>query len=137
MATGTKPVAEVNTVPFCGACGYPQLNSPNLQDATDVYCNSCGADVAAFGFLGVIPPTALDATGGSLSVTFTFTVNPDADSTDFGSAINEGAFVVQTDVASPIVIVAAAGDTVYGRARSVENGIVGNWSANVSAVATA
>jgi hypothetical protein len=137
MATGTKPVDVVNTIPFCGACGYPQLNSPNLQDAKDAYCNSCGADIAAFGFLGILPPTALVATGGSLSVTFTFTVNPDADSTDIGTQIDTGPFVVQEGVTSPVVIVAAAGETVYGIVRSVDNGVVGNWSALASDVATA
>ena len=137
MATGTAPYPEVNTIPYCGACGYPQIESPNLQNANDVFCNSCGADIIAFGFTALVPPTTLVATGGSLEVVFTFVVNPEADSTDIATQIDSGEPVLQEGVTSPVTIVAAEGETVAGVVRSVSNGIPGPWSDSAEDIATA
>lgn len=130
----TFPIAEVNTVPNCGACGwtvgglYPDLNG-------DAICDACGADLLAFGFAGLFPPEDLAAVGGSLQVTFTWTEAPDT--SDIRYQIDGGVQVIESPVTSPHVVVAAAGETVSGEVRTVLSGVDGPWSAPESAVATA
>jgi len=134
MMGGATPIASVDTYPFCGACGYDQSN----RLADDAFCNSCGADLTAFGAgFGIGAPADLAATGESLNVTFTFTANTNADTTDFRSSIDGAAWVVQTDVTSPVDIVAAEDEVVAGQVRSVDHGIAGPWSPSASDAALA
>lgn len=130
---GTSPIAAIDTYPFCGACGYDQSN----RLADDAFCDSCGSDLTAFGAgFGIAPPTVA-ATGESLNVTFVFTANTNADSTDFRSSIDGAAWVVQTGVTSPVDIAALEGEVVAGQVRSVDNGIPGPWSPSSSDTALA
>jgi hypothetical protein len=61
----TLPIAEVSTFPFCGACGNMVTNpASSVGDiGTDLYCDACGADLIAFGFV-----VATGATPGSPGV---------------------------------------------------------------------
>jgi len=122
------------TYPFCISCGN-DLTLPNFND--DQFCDSCGFEYVFSNLPAFVPPTALDATGGSGGVTFTFAVNPEADSTDIATKIDSGAPVLQEGVTSPVVIVAAEGETVAAVVRSVLNGVPGPWSNSAEGVATA
>ena len=56
----TLPIAEVSTFPFCGSCGHMVTNPATSTGdlGTDLYCDACGADLIAFGFVvatGVTP----------------------------------------------------------------------------------
>ena len=128
MAAGT--IAP--TVPFCGACGFDQNESLNA----DVFCDACGADLNAFGFGGLFPPADVEAVGGSLTVTFTWTLQ--LDTSDLLYQIDGGAPVLITG-ANPAgeVVAATAGQKVAGSVRYVVGGIDGPFSAPVAAVATA
>ena len=123
------------TVPYCRACGWDFVNKPDL--ATDNICDSCGDDLLESGAGTIIPPTVLLATAGSLSVSFTRTDKPHADTTDFRSQIDGGAFTVVSPDTSPTVIAALEGEVVSGQVRSVTNGIAGPWSAADEATALA
>lgn len=133
---GTPPYDEVDTTPFCGACGYDQLTTPG-GSLGSVFCPACGADIVAFGFTGLIRPGDLEATGGSLEVVFTWTANTEADSSDIEYSINGAAWVLDEDVTSPYTVVAADGEVVAAAVRSVDNGIAGQWSTLASDTATA
>lgn len=123
------------TVPYCRACGWDFIGSPNRDD--DTFCDACGDDLTqSFGTAGE-PPTALLATAGSLQVTFTWTDNPLADSTDFRSQIDGGPFTEVLGDTSPTIIAALEGEVVSGQVRSVVSGIDGPWSAAEEATALA
>ena len=123
------------TIPYCRACGWDFINSPDR--ASDDFCDSCGDDLLESGSATIIPPTVLLATAGSLSVSFTWVDNPLADSTDFRSQIDGGAFTVVSPDTSPTVIAALEGEVVSGQVRSVTNGIAGAWSTADEATALA
>lgn len=123
------------TAPYCRACGWDFVNSPDR--AADDVCDSCGDDLTNSGAGGVAPPTALLATAGSLQVTFTWTDNPEADTTDFRHQTDGGVFTLVSPDTSPTVVVAGAGEVVSGQVRSVIGGFAGPWSAADEATATA
>ena len=131
----TSSIPTVNTVPFCGACGWDVTLAGDLS--SDLICDACGADLRAYGFLPPPPaPTDLAAVGGSLVVTFTWTEVVDT-TYDFEHQIEAETPVVTVGATSPWAIVAAAGEEVTGRVRSVVGGFAGPWSDPVSATATA
>ena len=123
----------VSTPPFCGACGY-DISRSNTGD-TDK-CDSCGAELAAFGFDRLDAPV-ITATAGSLKVTLTWTATVGADASETSYTIDGGTAVVTNPATSPQVVVAADGEVVAGKVRSIENGIPGAWSAVDSDTATA
>ena len=127
------------TFPFCRACGWhvTTISFQYPDRAADDICDSCGDDLLESGFAAAEPPTALLATAGSLQVTFTWTDNPDADSTDFRHQTDGGAFTLVSPDTSPTVVVAGAGEVVSGQVRSVLNGVAGAWSTADEATATA
>lgn len=49
----TLPIAEVSTFPFCGSCGYMVTNPTTSTGdlGTDLFCDACGADLIAYGFV--------------------------------------------------------------------------------------
>ena len=131
MAAG----AITATTPYCRACGWDFIQSGNLD--SDQFCDSCGDDLTESLGAPADPPTALSATGGSLQVSFSWTDNPAADTTDFRHRTDGGAFTVVSPDTSPTVVVAADGEVVSGQVRSVVSGIAGDWSAAASDTATA
>ena len=52
------PITEVDTQPFCGACGW-DAEAHDL--GTDLVCDACGADLKAFGFTPPEPPVVITA----------------------------------------------------------------------------
>ena len=121
----TYPIATVETLPECGACGWDLTE--NLH--ADTLCDSCGADYVAFGGAGIVPPVAPVATPGSGTVSFAFTVNTSADSTQSSESDDDLATwsVWATDT-SPTVVSAVAGTIVGLRVRSVVDGIAGAYT---------
>jgi hypothetical protein len=115
----------VITLPFCGSCGYDLTR--NLH--ADIFCDACGADFRQFGGAGIEPPVAPVATPGSGEVSFAFTVNTEADSTESSESDDDLAtwspFATDT---SPTVVSAVAGTVVGLRVRSVVNGINGAYT---------
>lgn len=114
----TFPIATVNTLPFCGACGWDLRENLN----SDLFCDSCGSDFQASGPVGLLPPgkEGLSATPASGQVTFGWTSNPAADS-DETSTSDDGlatwsVFAADT---STTVVSATAGTLVGIRIRSV------------------
>ena len=141
----TFPIAEVNTVPYCGSCGRETFGPPSFEDlAKDLVCDGCGADLLAFGWAGLIPPTALSLSGddplaGDVSVTFV--ADPGADSTDLRYGVNVDPVTVVTGVTSVYVLLQATSgavstDKVSVQLRSVVNAVPGPWS-TVESVAIA
>lgn len=120
------------TLPYCLACGY-DLNRDFQEDVT---CDSCGMPNVYSGVGLLDAPTDLDATGGSLQVTFTWTEVVGV-TYDFLHATDDEAPVLVSPATSPQVIVAADGEKVAGQVRAVVNGIAGPWSIAVADVATA
>ena len=120
------------TVPFCGSCGLDANESLNL----DEFCDGCGADLNRFGFAGLFPPTDVAAVGGSLTVTFTWTLQ--LDTSDLLYQINGGTPVL-VEGADPTgeIVAATEGQKVAGAVRYVVGGVAGPFSAPVAAVATA
>ena len=119
----TAPFPTVNTVPFCGACGWDVTNN-NLND--DELCDSCGADLIAFGFGDLLPPTALEAVSGVGEVTFIWTDNPGADTTESRSRLNDETFSAWATDTSPTTVVAGVtGDKIHFQVRSIDNAISG------------
>jgi hypothetical protein len=132
MAAGTIQA----TTPFCRSCGWDFVAFPNLDD--DFRCDACGDDLRGSLTVGVLdPPTSLSAAGGSLDVTFTWTDEPSADTTDLRHQTDGGAWTTIVSDTSPAVIVAADGEVVNGQVRSVTSGVTGPWSAADSDAATA
>ena len=123
----------VSTPPFCGACGW-DVSRSNIGDAGK--CDACGAELTAYGFDRLAAP-AITATAGSLQVTLSWTAVDGADATEVSYTIDGGTAVVTNPATSPIVVVAAEGEVVAGKARSIENGVAGAWSAVDSAASTA
>lgn len=121
-------VARV-TVPYCGACGYDVTSyGRNVND--DELCDSCGADLARFGFAGLFPPADLAAATGTDEVTFTFTAA--LDTQDVLYQIDDGDAVFDDDVSSPYDVAAPAVAKVSLAVRTVLNGVAGPWSTIVS-----
>lgn len=113
---------QILTYPFCGSCGWDFTENLN----NDIFCDSCGADLRLFVDAGQIPPEDLVAVGGAGDVTFTWTPNAGADSTESRSIRTQ--VPVWTDWladTSPTVIVADPGETVCLEVRSVVNGVPG------------
>ena len=132
MAAGT--IAP--TSPYCRACGWDFIQSPNLDD--DQFCDACGDDlVASIGSVPFLPPSGFTAVGGSLAVTFTWIANVDADSTDFRHQTDGGAWTTVIGDTSTTVVVAAEGEEVCGQLRSVTDGVNGAWTASSCDTATA
>jgi hypothetical protein len=131
MAAGTITA----TTPFCRSCGLDFVGSPNLD--SDAHCDSCGDDLNGSLVGALDPPTALSAVGGSLDVTFTWTDNTGADTTDFRHQTDGGAWTVVSPDTSPTVIVAAEDEVVGGQVRSITSGVTGPWSATDADTATA
>ena len=128
----TFPISTVNTVPFCGACGW----DVNKNENDDLFCDACGADLIAFGFGDLLPPTDLAAVGGSLQVTVTWTEAPD--SSDLTTRINSVEQPHSIGATSPWLVAGLnPGDVVQVRVRTVLDGIQGPWSPPVSATALA
>ena len=123
----------VSTPPYCGACGW-DAHAENTGDLTK--CDACGAQLSAFGFDSLAAPV-VTATAGSLKVTLTWTATDGADATETSYTIDGGTAVVTNPATSPQVVVAAEGEVVAGKARSIENGVPGAWSAVDSDTATA
>ena len=116
------------TVPYCRACGWDFVKSPNLD--SDDFCDACGDSLDASGAGALVPPVAPVATPGSGTVSFAFTVNPAADSTESSESV-DGALAVWSAWAadtSPTVVSAVAGTIVGLRVRSVVNGIPGPYT---------
>ena len=125
--------ASVDTYPYCGACGWDYVSAANLNN--DGYCDACGAFLAAYN--PDLTSPAVTATAASLSVSFAWTENAGADSTNFRSRINGGVYTVLLNQTTPNVVVALEGDTVEGSVQSVTDGVNGAWGASDSAVALA
>ena len=122
---GTPANPLVDTYPFCGACGWDVSTlNPNLDG--DTYCDACGADLAAF-WNSLTPPTSLAATPSTGQVSFGFTVNSAADSTQ--SSESDDDLVTWSDFAtdtSPTVIANTVAGTIVGiRVRSVVDDVYG------------
>jgi len=113
-------VLAVTTLPFCGGCG----NDLRTDDNTDVFCDSCGADInKTSGQVGLLPPgkTGLSATPGTGDVDFAWVFNDFADS-DETSISDDGALAVWSAFAadtSPTTITETTGTLVGIRIRSV------------------
>ena len=133
----TFPIAEVNTVPYCGSCGRETLGPPSFEDLhSDLVCDGCGADLLAFGWAGLVPPTGLSLSGddplaGDVSVTFV--ADPGADTTDLRYGVNVDPDTIITGVTSVYVLLQATSgavstDKVSIQLRSVVGGILGPWS---------
>ncbi len=123
----------VDTKPFCGACGWDYVRSANRD--SDGFCDACGADLSAYD--PTLNPVSVTATAGSLSVSFAWTANVTADTTDFRSRIDGGVYTILTNQTTPNVVAALEGQTVEGSVRSVSSGVVGPWGKVDSAVALA
>jgi len=112
-------LADVISLPYCGGCG----NDLRTDNNSDVFCDSCGADInSTSGAVGLLPPdkSAVSATPGSGDVTFAWTSNALADS-DETSVSDDGlvtwsAFSADT---STTVVSATTGTLVGIRIRSV------------------
>jgi len=113
-------VATIVSLPFCGGCG----NDLRTDDNTDVFCDSCGADInETSGAIGLLPPgkTGLSATPGAGDVDFAWVFNDFADS-DETSISDDGALAVWSSFAadtSPTTITETTGTLVGLRVRSV------------------
>ena len=124
------------TTPYCRACGWDFVQSPNLGD--DGFCDACGDDLEqSIGSVPLLPPSGFTATPASLSVSFAWIDNVDADTTDFRHQTEGGAWTVVSPDTSPTVVVAAEGEEVCGQLRSVADGVDGDWTASSCATATA
>ena len=125
---------QVLTYPFCGSCGWDFRENKN----DDVFCDACGADLRLFVDPGQIAPEDLVATPNVADVTFTWTANPSADSTESRtiqtSAPTWTAWAPDT---SPTIVVAAAGETVCIEVRSIVAGTPGPAAQECATVAAA
>ena len=139
----TVPITEVNTVPYCGACGWVPFNFNHGR--TDLYqdlvCDACGADLLAYGWTaGLIPPVLTSVVGdtplaGDVSVTFV--ANVSADTTDLRYGVNVEPNTIITGVTSVYVLLQATSgavstDKVAIQIRSVHLGVAGPWSVTES-----
>ena len=120
----------VDTLPFCGQCGWDVVAS-NLND--DHYCDACGADIVYYS-KGHLPPAVTSLEEAAGTATMTFVANTGADSTDIrwqitGTTADDGGVV--EGITSPYDLLQAMqiGDTMYADLRSVLSGIVGPWGA--------
>jgi hypothetical protein len=138
----TFPVSTVVTVPYCGSCGREPFGEWSETDlAADLICDSCGADLLAYGWTaGILTPTGVvlsedDPGFGDVSVTFV--ANVGADTTDIQYRFDGGLWTFDDDVTSVYVISgAASGALVETQLRSVESGVAGPWG-EVSSVTVA
>lgn len=124
---------QVLTYPFCGSCGWDFTE--NLND--DVFCDACGADLNLFVDPGQIPPADLVATPGAGDISFAFTPNPGADSTEFRSIQTSApVWTAWSPAVSPEVIAGAPGETICIEVRSVVAGTPGPASQTCDTIAT-
>lgn len=115
-------MVDTLTYPFCGSCGWDFRE--NLND--DVFCDACGADLRRFISAGQLPPEDLVATPSETDVSFEFTENPGADTTEYRSITTAApTWTAWAPAVSPIVIAAPPGDTVCIEVRSVVSGTPG------------
>jgi hypothetical protein len=129
----TFPVAGVVTVPYCGSCGRETFGPDQNEDlADDLVCDSCGADLLAFGWTaGMLAPTGVvlsedDPLFGDVSVTFV--ANVGGDSTDIQYRINGGLWILDETVTSVYEINDVPVDGfVETQLRSVDGGVAGPW----------
>ena len=114
MASG-----DTGTAPFCGACGWDfvKVNTNN-----DIFCDACGADLRRFLIIGLIPPLDLAAVTTDADVTFSWTDNPDADSTEYRTQTNTEAPTAWAPAVSPIVMTGPPGTRFCIEVRSVYEG---------------
>jgi len=114
MASG-----DTGTAPFCGACGWDfvRVNTNN-----DIFCDSCGADLRRFLIIGLIPPLDLGAVPTDTDVTFSWTDNPEADSTEYQTQTDVDPWTDWAPAVSPIVLVGPPGTRFCIRVRSVLDG---------------
>lgn len=82
-------------------------------------------------------PPAITAVAGSLEVSFTFTADPAADTTDLFYTIDAAGDTTVKDVATGVVVVAAEGEVVEGQLRSVQDGVEGLYGTADSETALA
>ena len=133
----TFPIVEVNTVPYCGACGRETFGPPTHEDlAKDLICDGCGADLLAFGWGGFVPPADLavscdDPGAGQVTVTWTTDVSSTTDDILVGDNVDPD--TIDQGVTSPKVIgVFAGGNKITVQVRSLVNGFPGPWSQPVA-----
>ena len=119
MAAG----GATDTRPFCGACGWDTTLNAN----SDQFCDACGADLARFVGPGIEPPSAVTPTPGTGQVSFAFTVNTDADTTESQTSDDGVTWTEWATDTSPTVVSAVAGTTVCIRLRSIVDGFVGPY----------
>jgi len=124
----------VETYPNCGACGW-KISAPYPNRESDHFCDSCGADLAAY-WTGLTPPPTPVATPSDDQVSFAFTVNSEADSTQSSVSDDGGATWSDfaTDTSPTVVDVTQAGVIAMIRVRSVIGGVAGAYSEAASGV---
>jgi len=118
-----NPVVE--TYPYCGACGYTVSTlSPNHN--SDQFCDSCGADLSSY-WNALTPPPAVVATPSDDEVSFAYTVNSAADSTQTSESDDSLATWSDfaTDTSPTVIAVTEAGVIAGVRVRSVKGGQFG------------
>ncbi|RLB67572.1 MAG: hypothetical protein DRH08_03320 [Deltaproteobacteria bacterium] len=131
-----------DTRPYCGQCGWAPDNSGLGDIDNDLICDSCGADLALYGFAPegpTNPPSVPNANAGPEQVTFQWTASPTSfpGGYDFRHSSDGGAYIVVNGATSPQIIPALAGVEVCGSLRGYKNGIASDWSADDCATALA
>jgi hypothetical protein len=136
----TFPVSTVVTVPYCGSCGREPFGEwSNTDLAADLICDSCGADLLAYGWTaGLIPPTAVAITTDDPGVgdfQVTFVENAGADTNTVQYRLDGGAWVTDALATSPHDVLGpfAAETFVEVQVKSIEGGVSGPWTEIVSA----
>ena len=115
-------MVDTLTFPFCGSCGWDFRENLN----NDVFCDACGADLRRFVDAGQVPPDDLVATPSVTDVSFAFTPNPGADSTEYRSIQTSAPiWTAWAPAVSPIVIAGVEGETICVEVRSVVSAIPG------------
>ena len=118
------------TTPFCSHCGYDfvRLNNPS-----DQWCDSCGADLFRSVADGDGPsnppsvPNVTDATGGVASASWT--PAPNFDTYNIRWRVNGQIVAVRYGVTTPDTYTAQIGDEVCASLQGVTDGIGSDWSA--------
>ena len=135
----------VTISPYCPSCGWEFAKNYNGHVTTPTdFCSSCGVDLSIVQFNNNVVPASGDTPSGLLapnvtavstiadtSATFTFTVAPDADSAEFQSRVDGGAWEAAAAAVSPEVIAGSEDEVIDFRVRSVVTGppaIDGAWS---------
>jgi hypothetical protein len=136
----TLPVSGVVTVPFCGSCGRETFGEWSSEDlAADLICDSCGADLLAYGWTaGLLPPTNVAITTDDPGVgdfQVTFVENASADTNTVQYRLDGGAWITDAFATSPHDVLGpfAASTFVEVQVKSIEGGVSGPWTTIVSA----